>query len=170
MGQTVEQDYGLQDEVKGRYLTFWIDKQLFAVSIADVVQIVGMQDITQLPDYPHYVKGVIDLRGQIIPLVDVRLRFGKAEIPYSDRTCIIIISVKENHFGLIVDEVDEGTDIPSEKIASPPKVNTDQTNSYLTGIAQLESTAEKNRIALLLDTLKIISETELLVKAEAKQK
>lgn len=166
MGQPIGWDMRQEDGVKDRYLTFWIDSQLFGVSVTDVVQIVGLQEITELPDYPGYVRGVINLRGQIIPLIDVRLRFGKPEIPYNDRTCIIIIHVGDGHFGLIVDEVDEVIDISPDQIAPPPKVNTQQMDTYLTGIAQLTGSSQKNRIALLIHTAKILGENEVLVPAQ----
>ena len=166
MGQPVEWDTRREDDTERRYLTFWTDGQLFGVSITDVVQIVGLQEMTELPDYPDYVKGIINLRGQMILLIDVRLRFGKAEIPYNDRTCIIIIHVGHSNFGLIVDEVDEVTDISPDKIAPPPKVNTEQIDTYLTGIAQLAGGSQKDRIALLLHTAKILGETELSVQPQ----
>ncbi|WP_283607008.1 chemotaxis protein CheW [Faecalispora anaeroviscerum] len=165
MRQQVGWDTKQEDEEKDRYLTFWTDSQLFGVPITDIVQIVGMQEITELPDYPSYAKGVISLRGQIIPIIDVRLRFGKPEVPYNDRTCIIIINVRDNIFGLIVDEVDEVTDISPEKIALPPKVNTDQVNTYLTGIAQLTGSAQKDRIVLLIHAAKILGENGFPVPA-----
>lgn len=71
------------EEIKKRYLTFWIEHQLFGMPIAQVVQIVGIQEITELPDQPDYAKGVISLRGQIIPVIDVRIRFGKKEAEYT---------------------------------------------------------------------------------------
>lgn len=95
-----------RSEMEGKWLTFWLDRQLFGVSIANVEQIVSMQPITEIPEYPVYAKGIISLRGNIIPLIDLRLRLGKQEAEYNDHTCIIIISTKSGQFGFIVDEVD----------------------------------------------------------------
>ncbi|WP_283610234.1 chemotaxis protein CheW [Faecalispora anaeroviscerum] len=149
------------DELSIRYLTFWTDHQLFGIPITEVVQIVGIQEITQLPEYPAYSKGVINLRGQIIPVIDVRLRLGKTEIPYNDRTCIIITHVLNRDFGLIVDEVDEVTDILPERISPPPKVHSGKTNPYFSGIARLEATStQKDRVALLLHAAKILGEND----------
>jgi len=143
-------------EMEGKYLTFWTDQQLFGVPIADVVQIVGIQQITAIPDFPEYAKGIINLRGAIIPVIDVRLRFRKPETEYNERTCIIVTSIHDNAVGLIVDAVDEVTDIGDEAISVPPKMNNkDCSNSYLTGIGKLDQ-----KIVLLLDTSKILSENE----------
>jgi purine-binding chemotaxis protein CheW len=148
------------DEMKGKYLTFWTDNQLFGVPISDVVQIIGIQEITPVPDSPLYAKGVINLRGSIIPVIDVRLRFKKAEEKYNERTCIIVTKIDESYIGFIVDSVDEVTTISDEDISSPPKVSNDHTNAYLTGIGKVE-----NKVVLLLDTSKILNESEFeLVK------
>lgn len=152
-----------QDDLMDKYLTFWSDTQLFGIPIAEVVQIVSMQHITEIPEYPSYAKGIINLRGSIIPLVDVRLRLGKPETQYNERTCIIVTNVQENDFGFIVDEVDEVTTIPPELISTPPQmgVETASTNRYLTGIARLpagEGMPEK--IVLAIATKKLLGEQE----------
>jgi purine-binding chemotaxis protein CheW len=144
------------DEMAGKYLTFWTDNQLFGIPISDVVQIVGVQKITPIPEFPDYAKGIIDLRGSIIPIIDVRLRLHKQEIPYNEHTCIIVTNIQKNLVGLIVDAVDEVTQIEDEKISEPPKIATDVTNSYLTGIAKLEE-----KVVLLLDSEKILRNEEL---------
>lgn len=142
-------------ELAGKYLTFFTDEQLFGVSIADVVQIVGMQGITEIPEFPHYAKGIINLRGEIIPVVDMRLRMGKLEAEYSERTCIIVTSIREHYIGLIVDQVDEVTDIDDSLISPPPTVM-GEGNSYLTGIGKLT-----NKVVLLMDTKKLLGNEEL---------
>ena len=155
---------GNNDEMKGKYLTFWTDDQLFGVPIKDVVQIVGMQKITQIPEYPDYAKGIINLRGTIVPLIDVRLRLGKPEKEYNDRTCIIVTSVHNSYFGFIVDEVEEVTDISDDMISPPPKLSGDTVNKYLTGIARMN-----DKLVLTIDTAKILGEEEfdaLLQSAE----
>jgi purine-binding chemotaxis protein CheW len=155
---------GNNDEMKGKYLTFWTDDQLFGVPIKDVVQIVGMQKITQIPEYPDYAKGIINLRGTIVPLIDVRLRLGKPEKEYNDRTCIIVTSVNNSYFGFILDEVEEVTDISDDMISPPPKLSGDTVNKYLTGIARMN-----DKLVLTIDTAKILGEEEfdaLLQSAE----
>ena len=146
-----------QSAEKEKFLTFWTDGELFGVPIADVVQIISMQGITPLPDFPAYAKGVINLRGNIIPVIDIRIRFGKPEAEYTDNTCIIVTNIEDSYMGFIVDSVDEVTDIDEDDISPAPKVSKDITNHYLTGIGQIG-----DRVVLLLDCAKILSENELL--------
>ena len=155
-------DEGL-DESQTRYLTFFTDHQLFALPISEIVQIAQMQEIIPMPDQSDYVKGIINLRGQIVPVIDVRLRFGKEAAAPTERTCIIITHVQGSDFGLLVDEVDEVVDIEAEQISTPPKTGADSNtaNDYLTGIAQLKmSGGQKERVALLLHAGKILGESE----------
>lgn len=152
------------NEMEGKYLTFWTDNQLFGVPIADVVQIIGNQEITPIPDSPVYAKGVINLRGNIIPVIDVRLRFGKAETKYDEKTCIIVSKIGENHIGFIVDSVDEVTTIDDDDISPSPRMSKDCTNAYLTGIGKVQ-----NRVVMLLDTSKILNHDEFeLVQSVSK--
>lgn len=144
------------DEMYGKYLTFWADNQLFGIPIADVVQIVGVQTITKIPEFPNCAKGIINLRGSIIPVIDVRLRLHKPEIPYDERTCIIVTNIQESLIGLIVDSVNEVANIEDENISQPPKITKDNTNAYLTGIAKLQ-----DKVVLLLNTEKILKNEEI---------
>ena len=98
---------GSIDEMRGRYLTFFIDNQVFGIPIADVIQIVGVQEITEVPEFPTYAKGIINLRGNIVPLIDMRIRFHKEELPYNDRTCVIVTNIGSRLIGLVVEAVDE---------------------------------------------------------------
>lgn len=153
------------EEAHMRYLTFLTDHQLFGLPITQVVQITQMQEIIPLPEQSQYVKGIINLRGQIVPVIDVRLRFGKETAAPTERTCIIIAHVQGSDFGLIVDEVDEVVDIEAGQISTPPKIGADSNtvNDYLTGIAQLKmSTGQKERVALLLHAGKILGEGEFV--------
>ena len=133
-------------EMKGKYLTFWTDGQFFGVPISDVVQIVGMQTVTEIPEFPQYAKGIINLRGEIIPVIDVRLRVGKTEVSYNERTCIIVTQMEERSIGFIVDEVDSVLAINDEAIAPPPQIS-DNMNNFITGVGKLE-----NKVVLLMDT------------------
>lgn len=144
-------------EMDGKYLTFYTDNQLFGVPIADVVQIVGMQDITEIPEFPSFAKGIINLRGSIIPVIDIRLRFNKAEKEYDERTCIIVTLINDVMIGFIVDAVDAVTDIENENICPPPHVSGTESSLYLTGIAKHEG-----RVVLLMDTAKILSTEDIL--------
>lgn len=152
----VQEDEMSSNEMKGKFLTFLTDGQLFGIPIADVVQIIGIQEITPIPNSPTYAKGVINLRGSIIPVIDIRVRFGKSESVYGERTCIIVTQLEETLIGFIVDSVDEVTTIEDDNISPPPVVSKDRTNAYLAGIGKLE-----NKVVLLLNTEKILSEAEI---------
>ena len=106
-------------ELQNEYLSFWADRQLFAVPIREVRQIIRMQKIVEVPDYPPYARGIINLRGDIIPIIDVRMRLGKPEIPYNDRTCIIIIDVGGHQYGIVVDQVSEVMEITKQQFSQP---------------------------------------------------
>lgn len=149
-------DQTVVGEVAGKYLTFWTDRQLFGVSIAHVVQIVGMQDITEVPEFPYYAKGVINLRGLVIPIIDIRLRLGKQEAEYNERTCIIVTDINGGNVGVIVDEVDAVSVISKENIAPPPQLSGGSTQGYITGIGKMES-----RVVLLIDSQKIVGQEDL---------
>lgn len=151
-----------RSETDGKYLTFWTDEQLFGVPIADVVQIVGIQNITEIPEFPNYAKGIINLRGNIIPVIDVRLRFHKEEAAYNERTCIIVTNINDRNIGFIVDAVDAVTNIADDNISQPPMLSADTVNTYLTGVARMES-----GVVLLLDTGKILSEDAVSVLTSA---
>lgn len=138
-------------EMEGKFLTFWTDSQLFGISIANVEQIIGMQEVTEIPEFPHYAKGIINLRGNVIPVIDVRLRLNKVEVAYNERTCIIVTNINDAFVGFIVDEVNEVVDIDKASISPPPKVSMDDINSYLTGVAKLES-----GVVLIVDSAKIL--------------
>lgn len=150
------------EALEGKYLTFWTDGQLYGVPIADVVQIVGMQEITPVPEFPDYAKGIINLRGSIIPVIDVRLRFGREEREYSERTCIIVTNLGGIFAGFAVDGVDEVTDISDSDISEPPKVSKDYTNAYLTGIGK-----HNNKVVLILDTSKILNGSDMEILSQA---
>ncbi|MGD9566870.1 MAG: chemotaxis protein CheW [Sedimentibacter sp.] len=139
-------------EMFGKFLTFLTENQLFAIPISDVVQIVGIQEITELPDSPHYVKGIIGLRGSIILVIDIRLRLGKIEKQYDERTCIIVSMINGKLIGFIVDEVDAVIYIEEENISGIPKVTDNSNNRYLTGIAKIDG-----KVVLLMDASKILS-------------
>ncbi len=143
-------------EMENKYLTFWTDGQLYGVPIADVVQIIGIQEITAIPEFPSYAKGIINLRGSITPVIDVRLRFNKEEIPYNERTCIIVTKIRELLAGFIVDSVDEVTVIEEENISQPPRVGNDLDSHYVVGIGKLE-----NRVILLLDSGLLLNDRDM---------
>lgn len=126
-----------EDTLKDKYLTFFIGKEEYGVSIHLVIEVIGMQKITPVPEMPDYLKGVINLRGQVIPVTDVRLRFGLEERIYTERTCIIVVKINENFVGLVVDSVSDVMDIPEERIEPVPKVNQRESNRYIKGMGKV---------------------------------
>lgn len=145
-----------------KWLTFRLDGQLYGASIIHTEQILSMLPVTTVPEYPVYAKGVIDLRGSIVPLIDLRLRFGKREAAYTEHTCIITCRIDEDLIGFIVDEVDAVLDIDEEQISPPPRVSEDPAARYLTGIARVAAAnGEKEKIVLCLDVTKILRREEL---------
>ncbi|MDR3305092.1 MAG: chemotaxis protein CheW [Clostridiales Family XIII bacterium] len=152
-----EEEYEEEDTQRGRYLTFTLEDNVYGLPIRFVTEIIGIQTATRVPETPDYVKGIINLRGRIIPLVDVRLKFGKEEIPYNERTCIIVIDVNSVPVGLIVDKVDDVLTIEDEQIALPPeggKVGFE--NRYIEGIGKIGDTVQ-----LLLDAEKLLRTEEM---------
>lgn len=143
-----------EDTQKGKFLTFSLGNECYGLEISHVTEIIGIQPITGIPELPNYVKGIINLRGKIIPVMDVRLRFKKPFQEYNDRTCVIVIDIKNISIGLIVDSVSEVLAIPDSNIVPPPDMKAVQ-NKYIKGIGKVE-----NEIKLLLDCEKLISEDE----------
>ena len=139
-----------EDTQKDRYLIFSLGKEDYGIEIKYVIEIVGMHPITVIPDTHDYIKGVINLRGKIIPVIDVRNRFLKESIDYHDRTCIIVVNMKGVSVGLIVDKVVEVLNIPEYNISEPPKVSKQSYQRYIKGIGKV---ADKIRLILDLENL-----------------
>jgi purine-binding chemotaxis protein CheW len=145
-----------EDTQKDKYLTFLLDKDVYGLEINYVKEIVEIQTITELPELPEYVKGIINLRGKIIPVVDVRIRFRKARKEYNDRTCIIVVDIKDISIGLIVDSVTEVLAIPEQDIVDPPQMNRGKNNKYINKIGK-----DGNNVKLLLDCEKLLTEKDI---------
>jgi len=143
-----------EDTMRGRFITFAVDSEMYGIEIRYVTEIVGIQPINSLPEAPDYIKGVINLRGKIIPVVDMRLKFRKEPAEYNDRTCIIVIDTEELSAGLIVDEVSEVLAIDDKDISPPPRM-TGATSRYLSGIGKVEK-----EVKLLLDCEALFDDSE----------
>lgn len=135
-----------EDTQRGRFLTFFLGKESFGMEIKYVTEIIGIQEITEVPELPAYIRGIINLRGKIIPVMDVRLRFKKEVIQYNDRTCVIVIDVDDVSMGLIVDTVSEVVSIPDESIVEPPRLGGISDNPYIKNVGMID-----NQTQLLLD-------------------
>lgn len=144
-----------EETQKGRFLTFSLGKECYGIDIKCVTEIIGIQTITVIPELPAYVKGIINLRGRIIPVMDIRIRFKKEPIAYNDRTCVIVIDIMELSIGLIVDSVSEVITIPVQDIVEPPSFNRSMTNRFIKNIGKVG-----NEVKLLLDCEKLISDEE----------
>lgn len=144
------------DAQKGRYLAFLIGNEAFGIEIKYVTEIIGIQSITEMPEMPSYVKGIINLRGRIIPLIDVRLRFTKEPREYDDRTCVIVVGVNGFSYGLIVDSVFEVLSIPDEEIAPLPGINTASGNKFVKNIGKTAT-----GIILVVDCEKLLTSDEI---------
>jgi purine-binding chemotaxis protein CheW len=151
-----------EDTQKGRFLTFSLGKESYGIEIKYVTEIIGIQTITEIPELPDYIKGIINLRGKIIPVMDVSLRFKKAPKQYNDRTCVIIIDIGELSIGLIVDSVSEVITIPDQDMTEPPQMNKGLGNRYIKRIGKVGSD-----VKLLLDCVKLLTDDELEDISEA---
>ncbi|TCT12136.1 purine-binding chemotaxis protein CheW [Natranaerovirga pectinivora] len=144
-----------EDTQKNKFLIFTTGSEIYGIDIKYVTEIIGIQPITEIPELPEYIKGIINLRGKIIPVMDVRLKFKRDIIDYNDRTCIVVINVNEISIGLIVDSVSEVLTILEDKIVDPPEISK-QNNRYIKGIGKTNK-----EVVLLLDSEKLLSNTEI---------
>ena len=146
------------DAQKGKYMTFKSGNEYFGLKIQYVNEISGFQAITAIPETEDYIKGLINLRGKILPVIDVRLRFKQDPFEYNDRTCIIVINVKDTVVGLIVEKIAEVVEIPDENILPPPSIGRmdKAQNQYVYGIGRVGDS-----VKLLLDPDKLLNEEDL---------
>ncbi len=148
----IEQD---DDTLKGKYLIFSMGNELYGMEIRYITEIIGIQPITEIPEMPEYVKGITNLRGKIIPVMDARLRFKKEVREYDDRTCIIVIDTDDTSIGLIVDSVSEVIAMRDEDIAPPPEINKGG-HRYIKGIGKAGGS-----VKLLLDCQRLLTDEAL---------
>jgi len=150
------------DQRTGKYLTFLLGREEFAIQVLKVREIMGIQDITAVPQTPTYVKGVINLRGKVIPVVDLRLKFCLPELEYTQRTCIIVVQVQSAgvtvHTGIIVDAVSEVLNLGAADVEDTPDFGdgSGSVGSYLLGMAKV-----KGKVKILLDIDRVLSAQEV---------
>ena len=151
---------------EGKYLTFSMANEEYGIGILKIKEIIGMMTITPVPQTPAFVKGVINLRGKVIPVVDLRLKFGMEEIEYTERTCIIVVEIAGQtgnvQIGIVVDAVSEVLNIKGEDIEDTPTFGTKLNIEYILGMAKMEG-----GVKILLDIDRVLSgeEISLLEKA-----
>lgn len=124
------------DSLKDKYLVFTLSNEFYCIEINYVTEITGFQKITEVPDSAYFIKGIINLRGKILPVIDVRLRFNFEPKEYTDRTCIIICTYNDVNVGLIVDSVSEVAVILPDQIEPPPSTNKINKSHFLTGMGK----------------------------------
>lgn len=146
-----------EDGQRDKYLTFAVGKEDYGIDISHITEIIGIQKITQVPDMPVYIKGVINLRGKVIPVMDVRLRFGMEEREYDDRTCIIVVDVRGAAIGLVVDTVKEVVDILPGQIELPPDVADRTSSHYIKGLGKVGE-----QVKILLDVERLVRQEDLV--------
>ena len=147
-----------RDTQKGKYVTFKSGNEYFGLKIQYVNEIIVFQEITKIPESEDYIKGLINLRGKIIPVIDVRLRFKQEPFEYTDRTCIIVVNVKNIVVGLIVEQIAEVVEIQEENIIPSPSVGkADKSqNKYVYAIGKVG-----DQVKLLLDPDRLLNDEEI---------
>ncbi|HIJ54999.1 MAG TPA: purine-binding chemotaxis protein CheW [Deltaproteobacteria bacterium] len=145
---------------EGKYLTFSLDQEEYGIGILKIKEIIGMMAFTSVPQTPEFVKGVINLRGKVIPVVDLRLRFGLNAIDYTERTCIIVVEIEGNSgkitIGIVVDAVSEVLNIKGDDIEDTPTFGTQLNTDYILGMAIMEG-----GVKILLDIDRVLGEQEI---------
>lgn len=142
------EEASVEDLQQDLFLTFQLYDENYGVSISYVTEIIGIQKISNVPDMPAYIRGIINLRGRVIPVMDVRHRFGLPERAYDERTCVIVVEVNSQTTGLVVDRVNEVVEIPAGKIEAAP--NHSKENSHIGGIGKV---GDEVKILLNIETL-----------------
>ena len=156
-----------EDSQKGMFMTFQTGKEFFGISISYVNEIIAMQPIAAIPEVDDYIKGLINLRGKIIPVIDVRVRFKMEPCEYTDRTCIIVIDVKSTMIGLFVERLADVDTIAEDSIVPPPSLGRKEHehNKYVYGLARTGDT-----VTLLLDPEKLIKQDDIAAAVEDARK
>ncbi len=145
---------------EGKYLTFALQEEEYGIGILKVKEIIGMMAITPVPRTPDFVKGVINLRGKVIPVVDLRMKFGMESIPYDERTCIIVVEVSASvgvtSMGIVVDSVNEVANIREDEIEDTPSFGVSLDTQYILGMAK-----SNGKVRILLDIDSVLNQQEL---------
>lgn len=162
MGQRIK---GIKDR-EGKYLTFCLAGEEYGISILKIKEIIGMMPITPVPRTPVYMKGVINLRGKVIPIVDLRLKFGMEEIGYTERTCIVVVEIVGHEgsmlFGIVVDSVSEVLNIRGEDIEEALFFGQGLEMDYILGMAKMNG-----RVKILLDIDRVLGSEEMILNEAA---
>ncbi len=146
--------------IEGKYLVFFLAKEEYGIGILKVKEIIGMMPITKVPRTPVFIKGVINLRGKVIPVIDLRLRFDMEEIAYTERTCIIVVEIAGQTgfvlIGIVVDRVAEVTSIKGTDIVDAPQFGSRLHTGYILGMAKMNG-----GVKILLDIDKVFGDATI---------
>ncbi len=164
--QTVDQTVQIVADREGKYLTFILADEEYGIGILKIKEIIGMMPITTVPQTPDFVKGVINLRGKVIPVMDLRLRFGMNAINYNERSCIIVVEIAGQSvsvlIGIVVDSVSEVLSIKGDDVEDMPTFGTKLNTDYILGMAKIEGC-----VKILLDIDRVLSDGEITVLEKA---
>jgi purine-binding chemotaxis protein CheW len=141
----------MEDTQKDKFLTFHVAEEDYGIAIRHVTEIIGIQKITVVPDMPSFIKGVINLRGKVIPVMDVRARFGLASREYDERTCIVVVNIDDRATGLVVDRVNEVADIPEEQVEAAPTGTYGGSGNFILGLGKIGDS-----VKILLDVNRLL--------------
>lgn len=151
---------------EGKYLTFTLDREEYGIGIRKIKEIIGMMPVISVPQTPDFIKGVVNLRGKVVPVIDLRLRFGLEERDYAERTCIIVVEVgAESHkviMGIIVDSVSEVLNIKGDDIENTPAFGCILEMDYILGMAKMSGA-----VKILLDIDRVLTVNELSIIRKA---
>jgi purine-binding chemotaxis protein CheW len=160
----VSVDMNVQD-TQNQYLTFFLAGEEYGVSILDVQEVRVWDGVTSIPNAPDYVKGVLDLRGVIVPIIDLRIRFNMETVDYDETTVIVVLKIevenKEHIIGIVVDAVSDVLDVNSEQQKAAPEFETSGNTEFISGLATVN-----NKMVILLDTDKLLSRKEIAAIAQ----
>ncbi|HIJ90987.1 MAG: chemotaxis protein CheW [Desulfobulbaceae bacterium] len=145
-----------EDTQKDKYLTFHLANEDYGIEIRYVTEIIGIQRITEVPDMPEFLKGVINLRGKVIPVMDVRSRFHMEAREYDDRTCIVVVNINNTSIGLVVDKVQEVIDIPESQVEASPEKGKGKRSRFLQGMGKIN-----DEVKILLNVEQLLYEEEI---------
>jgi len=147
--------------IDGKFLTFILGNEVYGIEILKAREIIGLMDITTVPQTPEYMKGVINLRGKVIPVIDLRLKFGMPEEEHTQETCVIVVEVNNTSLGIIVDSVSEVSDINGGEIEDAPSFGQGIDTSFIMALGKV-----KDKIIILLDIEAVLSSEELEMVGE----
>jgi len=153
-------------DTQNQYLTFFLAGEEYGVSILDVQEVRVWDGVTSIPNAPAYVKGVLDLRGVIVPIIDLRIRFNMESVEYDETTVLVVLKIeaegKEHIIGIVVDAVSDVLDVTSEQQKAAPEFETSGNTEFISGLATVN-----NKMVILLDTNKLLSRKEIAAIAQS---